>query len=139
MGNDYITGAIWMCPIIFILSFVPFFLKKIYKKDKKIFFFLSTMTSVIIISVITTSFFGMVTRYIFEYLSIMIILSLIFFNYLYSQIQNKLLKYYINILFTIMVAYSVFINISLLFCKENFWLFPMLHNSMYNKVISFLF
>lgn len=135
LGNDYITGAIWMCPIIFILSFVPFFLKKIYKKDKKIFFFLSTMTSVIIISVITTSFFGMVTRYIFEYLSIMIILSVIIYIFYVTKIEDCLLKNFFNLMLTLFFAYSFFINISLLlsiyqdsayYSKEYFYLIKIL-------------
>ena len=139
IGNEYIVGIFWTSPIILMLFYIPSFLRKQFKTNFKIFSLISIMLFTIIINIIVTGFIGMIIRYIFEYLSIMIILSLISFNYLYSQIQNKLLKYYINILFTIMVAYSVFINISLLFCKENFWLFPMLHNSMYNKVTSFLF
>ncbi len=139
IGNEYIVGIIWTCPIILMLFYTPSFLKKQFKINFKIFSLISIMLFTIIINIIVTGFIGMIIRYIFEYLSIMVILSLIFFNYLYSRIQNKLLKYYINFLFTIMVAYSIFINIALLFCKENFWLFPLLYNTICNKVVRFLF
>ena len=121
LGKDYITGAIWMCPIIFILSFIPFFLKELYKKEKKILPFLSTMILVIIISIITTSFFGMVIRYIFEYLSIMLILSVIMYIYYITKIEDALSKIFFNFIFTMFFAYSFFINISLLFsiCQDS--------------------
>lgn len=139
LGREYITGIIWTCPIILILLYIPSFLKKQFKINFKLFSLITIMLITIIINIIVTGFIGMIIRYIFEYLSIMVILSLIIFNYLYSQIKDNFTKKYINFLFTILVAYSIFINIALLFCKENFWFFHILSDTMYSDVIKFLF
>lgn len=112
LGCDYIIGAIWICPIIFILSFIPFFLKEIYRKNLKIFIFLSTMVLVAGVTVIITSVFGMVMRYIFEYVSIMIILSAVIYIFYITKIKDTLTKIFFNFMFTIFFIYSFFINIS---------------------------
>ena len=39
LGTEYITGALWTCPIITILFFIPNFLKKTYKSNIKYFIF----------------------------------------------------------------------------------------------------
>jgi len=139
IGNEYIAGIVWTSPIILMLFYTFSFLKKQFKTNFKFFSLILIMSFTIIINIIVTGFIGMIIRYIFEYLSVMIILSLFFFNYLYSQIKDKFTKSYANFLFTLLVTYSIFINIALLFCKENFCFFPILTDTMYGEVIKFLF
>ena len=112
LGCDYIIGAIWICPVIFILSFIPFFFKEIYRKDLKIFIFLLTMSLVVGVTVIITSVFGMAMRYIFEYVSIMMILSFIIYIFYITKTKDKLTKIFFNFMLTIFFIYSFFINIS---------------------------
>lgn len=139
IGNEYITGIIWTCPIILILFFIPNFLKQFYKKNFNFFIFFLTMILVIIINIIVSSFFGMVIRYIFEFLSLMIILSIIMFLFYQDNIENRLTKIFFNSTFILIFGFSMFINISLLFCRENFWNFVTLKNTNYTNIINFLF
>ena len=139
IGKEYITGVLWTCPIITILLFIPNFLKQIYKSNKKIFIFFLTFIIAIVINIILTSFFGMVIRYIFEFLSLMIILSVIIFLFYINNIKDKLTKNYLKFLFIMIFVFSMFINMSLLFCRENFWSYPTLKNTNYTKTVNFLF
>ena len=139
IGKEYITGVFWSCPIIFILFFIPNFMKQIYKENKKNFIFLSTLILVIIINIILTSFFGMVVRYIFEFLSLTIILSIIIFLFYINKTTDKTTKNFLTILFILIFVFSLFINISLLFCRENFWIYPTLKATNYSNIVNFLF
>ncbi|MBR4632479.1 MAG: hypothetical protein IKO48_04080 [Elusimicrobia bacterium] len=139
IGHEYITGAFWTCPIIFVFFFIPYFLKELYKENIKNFIFVLTILLVAIINIFVASFFGMIIRYIFEYLSLMIILSVIIFLFYINKIEDKLTKKFFNFLFILIFVFSVFINISLLFCKENFWEYSSLKDTNYTKVVNFLF
>jgi hypothetical protein len=139
MGNEYITGFLWTCPMIAILIFLPDFLKKTYKENSNTFIFLSTMIFIIVINIIIASIFGMVIRYIFEFSSLMIIVSLIIFLFYISTMEDRTVKIFLNILFVLIFIFSIFINTSLLFCRENFWTHDSLKNTNYTEIVNFLF
>ena len=139
-GNDHITGIIWTCPIIISLLFVPNFMKKLYKKNIIDFFFVTTMIFVVFINVFVISFFGMAIRYIYEYLSLMIILSISVYCFYMSDTKDKMLKNFLNIVFLMMFLWSMFINVSLLFCKMNILdVTTDLSVTYFSKVVKFLF
>jgi hypothetical protein len=141
IGNEYVTGIVWTCPVILILLFIPHFLKRIYKENSNTFIFILTLLLVTTVNIITLNFFGMLLRYIFEYLCLMIILSVLIFLFYISRIKDKLLKNFFNIIFMFIFVYSVFINISLLFCKENAISYLIDENLItnYTKIVMFLF
>ena len=138
LGNDLITGICWTCPIILILLFFPKFLIQLYKKNISTFVFILSIAIIILICFIFTSFFGILIRYVFEYLFLIIILSFVVFLFYLNETKNKVLKYYTATLFTIMFIYMAFINISLLFCKENSLCIDS-SSINYVKLIKFLF
>ncbi len=139
IGNEYITGVLWICPIVAILIFIPNFLKKIYSENKKTFIFLLTFILTTAVSIIVASFFGMIIRYIFEFLSLMVILSVITFFHYINVTDDKLLKKFFYFLFILVFVFSVFMNTSLLFCKENFKIHNTLRKTYYTTVIKTLF
>lgn len=139
LGNDLITGICWTSPIIFVLLFLPDFLIKIYKKNISTFVFILSITTIIIINFIFTSFFGILIRYVFEYLFLMTILSVTVLLFYSGKTEDKLLKYFIAVLFTAIFISSVFLNISLLFCKENAGNYIDSSCINYTKFINFLF
>lgn len=139
IGNEYITGVVWTCPIIFILIFIIDFLKKIYKKSINDFIFILNILIITIINMIVTCFFGMIIRYIFEFLSLMIILSVTIYMFYISDIEDKLTNFFLNTLFIFIFICSMFINISLLFCRENFWIYTTLKDTNYTTILNFLF
>jgi len=139
IGKDYITGVFWTCPIIMLLLFIPKFLKQIYNKNINIFIFILLITVTIFINIIVVSFAGMMIRYIFEYLFLMIILSLIIFLFYIGEQPDKHIKNFFNCLFIFIFFISLFLNISLLFCTENFLTHDYLKNTYYSKAVKFLF
>ena len=139
LGNEYVTGLFWTCPFIVILLFMPNFLKNIYSKDKKLFVFISVIICSILINFVVTSFFGIIQRYIFEYSFLIIILSIVIFLFYIYGAEDRTLKYFIHIIFILIFICSIFINISLLFCKENFSNSDSLRATCYTKVVKFLF
>ena len=139
LGNDFITGICWTCPIILILLFFHDFMKQVHKKSISTFVFILSIMTIIIINFIFTSFFGILIRYFFEYLFLMVILSIIILLFYSSKEEDKLLKYFIIIFFTIIFIFSMFINISLLFCKENVSTYIDSSCINYAKLIKFLF
>ena len=139
LGAEYIVGVFWTCPIIVILFFIPQFMKQVYKENPKNFIFLLTLITIIIINTIVTCFFGMIIRYIFEFLSLTIILAVIVFLFYINKAKDKLLKKFLITSFILIFIFSLFINISLLFCRENFWIYRTLQNTNYTKTVNFLF
>ena len=140
LGNEYVTGLIWTYPFIGIFLFIPNFLKNIYNKDKQIFIFISVIICTILTNFIVTSLFGIIQRYIFEYLFLITILSIIMFLFYIYKTKDKILKYFLNIIFVIIFFWSIFINISLLFCRKNILdILYNLNHAYFNKVVCFLF
>ncbi len=141
VGNEWIAGILWTSPVIIFLLSVPYFIKKSYKENKNSVILITVMFCAALISLIVTSFVGMVNRFFFEYLSIMMIISVAVYNFIFNGIKNKKEKTLINILFILMFFYSVFINISLLFSLPNAGYFVTSEKSMvdYINIINFLF
>ena len=141
-GNAYIAGIFWMCPIMIVLLFVTDFLKNIYKKDKTLFAIISVMCCVILINLTITTLFGVLIRYTFEYFLFVLILSIIMFYYYLNNAKDKLLKRFINIVFIMIFAWSMFVNISLMFCGNNFkdnYDYIALEGICYKQIVDFLF
>jgi len=139
IGNEYIVGIFWSYPITFILFFAIIFLKQIYIKNKNIFIFILLLLFATTINIIVISFYGTITRYIFEYLFSIVILSIIIFLFYINELNDTTLKMFLTILFTLIFIFSLFINISLLFCKENFLIQDSLTKTYYENIVEILF
>ncbi|WP_413852857.1 hypothetical protein [Candidatus Ruminimicrobium bovinum] len=138
-GNEFVAGIIWTFPLIFLFVLIPKFLIDTFKQNKNIFYITILMVFVICINLFITSFIGMVTRYFFEWMFFIVILSIILFYYLYDKAKTKNLKNILNIFFVLIFCYSVFINVCLLFCENNAMLFAKTNPENYIQAINFLF
>ncbi|MBO7612042.1 MAG: hypothetical protein J6T23_07525 [Elusimicrobia bacterium] len=141
-GNAYIAGIFWMCPIMIVLFFVADFFKNIYKKDKTLFTIMIVMSCVILINLTITTLFGVLIRYTFEYFLFVLILSIIMFYYYLNNVKDKLLKRFLNIVFIMIFAWSMFVNTSLMFCENNFkdnYDYIALEGIYYKQMVDFLF
>ncbi len=139
VGNESIVGIVWSCPIILFLTLLPNFLKKLYKENRNAFILSFVILSVAVINAFVTCFIGMIIRYVFEYLSLIVILAITIFLYYIETTKDKILKAFLYIVFIFIFYCSVFINISLLFCKENLYTHPEPIVDIYSKIVSFLF
>jgi hypothetical protein len=139
LGVEAIVGIVWSCPMLFILIFIPIFLKNFYTKNINYFLFILILISTVIISIIITSFVGMINRYSLEYLSIIIILSILIFFFYLNKIDDRTTRNFLNFLFILIFVYSIFINISLLFCTENAKFYTSSSGNNYIKIIKLLF
>lgn len=139
IGNEFITGILYTFPLILILSLLPFILYILWQNDKKISIFFILLTFISIINLlIGTSVAGIVQRYIFEYLCLIVLISIITFYYIYTYTKSVLMKYLLNIFFITVYIFSIYINISLLFCYENSLFYKDTNNGNYEKVVQFL-
>ena len=138
-ANEVIIGIFWAFPLILSLFSLPKFLLNVVKKNKNIVGIIILMLFVAVINLFVTSFIGMVSRYFFEYMSFMVLISIILFYYLYSNVKDKLLKAVLNTYFILLFVYSLFVNISCLFCEKYslYYLGSSAYN--YSKIIKFLF
>lgn len=118
-ANGNITGILWTFPMLLSLVLLPKFLKDMFIKDKKIFYVSILMIFVIFLNLFVTSFIGSFTRYQFEYLVLIAILSIVISYFYFNKINDKILKIFFCIAFIMLFAWSVFINSSLLLCEEN--------------------
>ena len=139
IGNEFVVGVIWTFPLIFLFVLIPKFLIDTFKHNRKFFYIVILMLFVIFINLVITSFIGMVIRYFFEWMPFAIILSMILFFHLYVKIKTKFLKRITNIFFVIIFIYSIFMNVSLLFSKNNSLFYVSSSQNNYDKTINFLF
>ncbi len=139
VGNEFVAGIIWAFPLLFMLFLIPKYLQETFRKDKNAFYITIIMLFVIIINLVVTSFIGMVTRYFFEYMSFIIILSILLFYYLYYREKTVSQKKLWNLFFVLMFVYSTFMNVSLLFCENNSLFYAPTSNDNYVNIINFLF
>lgn len=140
IGNEFITGIIYTFPLILILLLFPFTLYILWKKDKTISIFLLLLTFISTVNFfVDTSIGGIIQRFLFEYLCILVLISIIIFYYLYTSTKSVLIKYSLNIFFIAIYIFSIYINISLLFCYENSLFYRALSNGNYEKIVNFLF
>jgi hypothetical protein len=138
-ANEVVVGILWTFPLIISLAILPKFLSNVVKENKKIFGIIILMLVVAIVNLFATSFIGMVIRYFFEYMSLMVIISIILFYYVYSREENRSLKIMLNIYFILFFVYSLFINISCLFCENYSAYYARTSAGNYIKIINFLF
>ncbi len=139
IGNEFITGIIYTFPLILILLLFPFTLYILWKKDKTISIFLLLLTFISTVNFfVDTSIGGIIQRFLFEYLCILVLISIIIFYYLYTSTKSVLIKYSLNIFFIAIYIFSIYINISLLFCYENSLYYRASSNGNYEKIVDFL-
>ncbi|MBO7611967.1 MAG: hypothetical protein J6T23_07150 [Elusimicrobia bacterium] len=138
-ANEVVIGVFWAFPLILSFIFFPKFLLNIIKRNKEIFGIIILMLFVAGINLFITSFIGMVSRYFFEYMSLIVPMSLILFYYLYSNAEDKLLKTVLNVYFILLFIYSVFMNMSCLFCEKFSLYYYGSSADNYLKIIGFLF
>lgn len=138
-GNEAVVGILWAFPLVLSFAFLPQFLSNTAKKNKHVFYIIILMLSVAIINLFITSFVGMIIRYLFEYMSLIVIISLILFYYLYNNEKNKLLKKTLNIYFVLLFIYSSFMIISCLFCERYSLYYVKTSADNYLHLIDFLF
>lgn len=135
IGNELITGLIYIYPlsVLLVLSPILFFIKC----NKKIIILL--LLSICSINFITACFFGMIQRFVFEYVYILTILTLIIL-FIYYQNASKDTKNIIFISFIFLVIFTIYININLLLSFNNLCFFIRTGSlPFYEKLINLLF
>jgi hypothetical protein len=139
-GNEIVSGIFYSFPLLLDFIFVFHFFKYIVKKNKNIFICLLFLLFIAIINFTITSLIGgIITRYVFEYLSILVIVSLLIFYYLLNKQKNYKFQLVLYILFITIFIFSMYINISLLFCEKNSIFFNIESANNYETIINFLF
>ena len=139
IGNEFITGILYTFPLILLLLLFPFTVYFLWKKDKMISIFLSFLIFIPLINLlIDSSVAGIAQRYIFEHLYLGVLISIIIFYYLYLNTKSVLIKYLLHISFITIYVFSIYINISLLFCYENSLFYKATSNGNYEKLIQLL-
>lgn len=138
-ANEVVIGVFWAFPLILSFIFLPKFLLNVVKRNKDIVAIIILMLFVAGINLFITSFIGMVSRYFFEYMSLIVPISLILFYYLYNIAEDKLLKRVLNVYFILLFIYSIFMNISCLFCEKYSLYYFGSSAYNYSKIIKFLF
>ena len=138
-ANEAVIGIFWAFPLIFSFAFLPKFLLDTAKKNNNIVGIIILMLFVAGMNLFVTSFIGMVSRYFFEYMSLVVSISLILFYYLYSNEDSKLSKTILNIYFVSFFIYSLFMNISCLFCERYSIYYAGTSADNYSKILNFLF
>ena len=137
-AKEFVTGIIYSFPLILDFVFISYFMKQLY--NKTIFIYILLFIFIVITNFITTGLItGIVLRYVFEYLSFMVIISLLIFCYLLDKQKNNLHISILYILFAVIFIFSIYINISLLFCEESSLAFNIECANNYEKTIKFLF
>ena len=138
-ANEAVIGICWAFPLIISLVFIPKFLLNTTKRNKGAACIIILMLLVAGINLFVTSFIGMVSRYFFEYMSLIVFVSIFLFYYLYSNEEDKLLKTMLNVYFILLFVYSLFMNISCLFCENFSVYYSGSSANNYSKIIEFLF
>lgn len=138
-GKEYVTGIIYSFPLLLNFIFIYPFLKHI-AKNKNIFICILLLLILAITNFTVTSLIsGIITRYVFEYLSIFVLISLLIFYWLLNKQEKTNLQLILTILFVVIFIFSMYINISLLFCKENSIFFNKFCGTNYSNIVNFLF
>lgn len=138
-GNECVAGFIWSFPLIFLFVLFPKYLVNSFNKNRNIFYITILMLFVVCINIFIPGFIGMTTRYFFEYMPFIVILSISLFYYLYDKLQTKRLKNLVIIFFTTVFIFTLFINICLLFCEKNSLYCEPTSVRNYLKTVNFLF
>ena len=136
-ANEYVSGIIYSFPLLLNFVFIFPFIKDSFKSTK--IFILLLLVIAITNFTVTSLITGIVTRYVFEYLSILLIISLLIYYYLLKKWKKFNLQLILNILFIIVFIFTIYINISLLFCERNANFFNIASSNNYEKLTKLLF
>ena len=134
---EYVSGIIYSFPLLLNFVFIFSFIKDSFKSNK--IFILLLLFIAITNFTVTSLITGIVTRYVFEYLSILLIISLLIYYYLLKKWKRFNLQLILNILFIIVFIFTIYINISLLFCERNANFFNIASSNNYEKLTKLLF
>lgn len=136
LGIEYSISLFLLFPLT-IFIFV-FFLNKSFRQIKNNNFIIVRLLLIsAVLNIIVVSFAGVIQRYIFEYLYIISILSVLFFIISYNNV-NKKYKILFNSVFFIFFIFTIYMNISVVFAKNNYHYFAYTNPNFYNSVINFL-
>lgn len=136
IANEFVVGLVYVYPMSLLLLLIPLY-KNFNNRIKEILLLLAALFTV---NFLISSLFGMMRRYAFEYISIAVILSLMIFFYLLKSINNRTQRVIILVFFSILVIYTIYINISLLLCMQDSLFFINTDNvKFYTSIINFLF
>lgn len=137
IGNELISGIIYIYPMSMILILIPLFY---FIKRNKITTQIVTLFSLLfVITFFMACLFGMIQRFVFEYMYILVILTLFVFIIFYNYISSKY-KLLILIFFIIITTYTIYVNLSLLLCFNNLMIFVRLESlKFYENLINLLF
>lgn len=138
LGNEFVTGIIYIFPLSLFFSFLPYITHNLWKKNKEISIFLIILTCIIIINFSIANIAGFNQRYISEYISFIILICIIIFYYLYTNTTSIAIKYLMNIFFILIYIFSIYMNISLLFCNLNSIPYKEVSSGNYEKIVDFL-
>ncbi|MDD3054038.1 MAG: hypothetical protein PHG84_06550 [Endomicrobiaceae bacterium] len=137
IGNEFAIGAIYIFPFILVTLFIPKIIKYFLKINKYISIIFLLISSMFIINLLVVSSIGVVQRFVFEYMSIAVIISLLSFYFIYEQ-NKKQMKKILNVAFIFIFIFAIYINISLIFDENNSSFYSFSNPNMYNNIVSFL-
>lgn len=136
--KECMVGSFFMFPLSFTIFYLLFVYRK-YKINIKNFTYINNVVAMLflffIINLCVSSIIGVVQRYVFEYMYILVLLSLISFYIVYSFIKYKKLMLS---LFTIIFIWTIYINFSVVLCSNNAHLYAYTNPNFYSAVINFL-
>lgn len=136
--KECMVGSFFMFPLMFIIFYFVFVWKKYKKNIKNVFYFNNVfiiLFLLFLIGLFVSSIIGIVQRYVFEYMYVLILLSLVSFYIYYSFTKHKKL---VLSFFTVMFIWTIYINFSVVLCSNNAQLYAYTNPDFYNSVINFL-
>ncbi|MCL2144179.1 MAG: hypothetical protein FWH43_01600 [Endomicrobia bacterium] len=112
LGNESGVGFIHLFPLAFAVVALPYAVWKM-KKTREMSLIFSLLLSIFLINLLVASVAGVIQRYFFEYMIIIIIPAIVSYMALYT-IVSKGKKMILNVVFTVVFVFTVYINISVL-------------------------
>ncbi|WP_413853665.1 hypothetical protein [Candidatus Ruminimicrobium bovinum] len=109
-------GGFIIYPIVIFILFIKNFLTKTSKKNKNIHVLFIIMLSVGFIYFLINSYIGSNARFVAEYLSLLLVPSLVLFYNLIEIVNNDILKNIIKFLFLCFIIFSLYVNTNLINC-----------------------
>ena len=109
-----LVGAFIIVPII--ISLIKLLKFNFFKKNKRIFLFIVIITITSFIYLCIDSYMGSNARFVAEYLSLLLVPSLVLFYNLIEIVNNDILKNIIKFLFLCFIIFSLYVNMNLINC-----------------------
>lgn len=110
------VGGLIVCPIIVFLLFFKNFFIKTFNITKNICLLFVVMLFVAAAYFLIDSYIGSNSRFVAEYLFLLLIPSLISFYFFIETTNNVAIKITLNLLFYCLVIFSLYVNINLINC-----------------------